>query len=224
MSAWLHLAINVLGTILLGASNYCMQCLSFPTRDEVNKAHSRGAWLDIGVPSVRNLRQISSKRLALWWLLAVSSIPLHFLYNSPVFTTLAAQSYGVFVAPSTIREGPWQRWNSDHPSPATGFLNISAFETLDHAECIRAYSKPYMSDRSNVAIIVTSTNEDIETITYNNYELCQESLVPYCWICSDTGYRSSCDVGTITSTANKWNVSYTITSTANKMDRRLQLL
>lgn len=41
-STGFHLLINVLGTILLGASSYCMQCLSAPSRDDVNQLHARG--------------------------------------------------------------------------------------------------------------------------------------------------------------------------------------
>ena len=37
LNLWLHLAINVLSTLLLGASNYCMQCLASPTREEIGK-------------------------------------------------------------------------------------------------------------------------------------------------------------------------------------------
>ena len=33
LNTWLHLAINVFSTILLGCSNYCMQLLSSPTRE-----------------------------------------------------------------------------------------------------------------------------------------------------------------------------------------------
>jgi hypothetical protein len=75
----IHLLINVLSTILLSASNYCMQCLSAPTRIEVDKAHAKRQWLDIGVPSIKNLTHISAKRVLLWWLLGLTSLPLHLL-------------------------------------------------------------------------------------------------------------------------------------------------
>lgn len=75
----LHILINILSTILLSGSNYCMQCLSAPTRREVDKAHGRREWLDIGIPSFRNLTRIGRRRVALWLLLAVSSLPLHLL-------------------------------------------------------------------------------------------------------------------------------------------------
>lgn len=79
LSLWLHLAINILGTVLLAASNYCMQILSAPTRGEVDKAHQKKKWLDIGVPSIRNLFEIKKRRAYLWLFLGLSSIPLHLL-------------------------------------------------------------------------------------------------------------------------------------------------
>ena len=74
-----HLLINILSTVLLSASNYCMQCLSAPTRAEVNRAHAKKTWADIGVPSVRNLRLISPKNTICWLLLGLFSVPLHLL-------------------------------------------------------------------------------------------------------------------------------------------------
>lgn len=74
-----HLLINVLSTFLLSGSNYCMQCLSAPTRPELDRAHMQKKWLDIGIPSVRNLTRISRKRALLWIILGTSSLPLHLL-------------------------------------------------------------------------------------------------------------------------------------------------
>jgi hypothetical protein len=65
MNTGLHFLINLLSAVLLSSSNYCMQCLSAPTRSEVDRAHAQSVWLDIGIPSVRNLRHISWKRAAL---------------------------------------------------------------------------------------------------------------------------------------------------------------
>lgn len=74
-----HIVINVLGTLLFGASNLTLQILVAPTRSEVDQAHAKGIWLDIGVPSVRNLFGISKFRVILWSFLAITSIPIHFL-------------------------------------------------------------------------------------------------------------------------------------------------
>ncbi|KAF3805184.1 hypothetical protein GCG54_00010460 [Colletotrichum gloeosporioides] len=75
----IHVLINIISTALLAGSNYCMQCLMAPTRSELNKAHSERTWLDIGVPTIRNLRSITLQRKSLWILLSISSLPLHLL-------------------------------------------------------------------------------------------------------------------------------------------------
>lgn len=75
----LHLVVNLLSSLLLGASNYCMQRLVAPTRKEIDVAHARRQYLDIGIPSMRNLGSISRARMLLWTLLALSSVPLHFV-------------------------------------------------------------------------------------------------------------------------------------------------
>jgi hypothetical protein len=75
----LHGAINALSTLLLGASNYCMQILVAPTRQEVDRAHAVRSWLDIGVPSIRNFRRVNWKRGIGWVILALSSSTLHLM-------------------------------------------------------------------------------------------------------------------------------------------------
>lgn len=79
MSTALHVLINILSTTLLTSSNYAMQVLCAPTRDEIDDTHENGQWLEIGLVSLHNLSRINKKRAILWWLLAVSSAPLHLL-------------------------------------------------------------------------------------------------------------------------------------------------
>lgn len=75
----LHVLINILSTALLGSSNYAAQCLTSPTRTEVDRAHSRKAWLHIGIPNMKNLLWISWRRKPLVILLVISAWPLHLL-------------------------------------------------------------------------------------------------------------------------------------------------
>jgi hypothetical protein len=56
-----------------------MQTVSAPMREDLDKAHARGKWLDIGIPSVRNLLCIEKKRVLIWLCLGLSSVPLHFV-------------------------------------------------------------------------------------------------------------------------------------------------
>lgn len=80
INTMVHLAINILSTALLGASNYTMQCLGSPTRAEVNAAHLKGKSLYIGVPSIRNFLHMNPLKGVLWLCLCLSTLPLHFLY------------------------------------------------------------------------------------------------------------------------------------------------
>lgn len=84
-SFWLHVVINALGSGLPSVSDYTMQCVTAPTRRECYFAHAGRDWLDVGVPSVRNLFRISWKRRIMWTLLVLSSTPVHLLYSSAVF-------------------------------------------------------------------------------------------------------------------------------------------
>jgi hypothetical protein len=79
MSTLLHIVINVLSTLLLSASNYAMQVLTAPTRDQCLEAHRQGSFLDIGILSLRNIKSISLRSKLLYFALAISSIPLHLL-------------------------------------------------------------------------------------------------------------------------------------------------
>jgi len=83
---WLHLGINALSTLLLSGSNYTQQCLAAPTRSEIDAAHARRRWMDIGVPSVRNLFMIKGERTFLWIAIGITSIPLHLMYVSIITT------------------------------------------------------------------------------------------------------------------------------------------
>ncbi|KAF5721345.1 hypothetical protein FMUND_3655 [Fusarium mundagurra] len=58
-------AVNVFAIILVAGANYVVQILNSPTRAEVDNAHSTLKWLDIGIPSLRNMSLISSTRATL---------------------------------------------------------------------------------------------------------------------------------------------------------------
>ncbi|KAF3018204.1 hypothetical protein E8E14_012274 [Neopestalotiopsis sp. 37M] len=83
----LHLGINIFSTALLASSNFFMQILNAPSREEVIQAHARGSWLDIGVLSSRNAFQVSRFKTASWMIFFFSSLPIHLLFNSTIFQT-----------------------------------------------------------------------------------------------------------------------------------------
>ncbi|RYC56619.1 hypothetical protein CHU98_g9592 [Xylaria longipes] len=96
----LHLLINIVSTLVVEVPlkkweanpfnpqyNFFMQILNAPSREELDNAHSKGSWLGIGVPSVRNGFLVSKFKTWCWIALLISSIPIHLLFNSIIFET-----------------------------------------------------------------------------------------------------------------------------------------
>ena len=179
LDIWTHLAINALSTLLLGGSNYCMQCLCAPTRAEVDRAHSREKWLDIGVPSVRNLRRVSRRKTYLWWMLALSSIPLHLMYNSVFYKSLSTNDYDLFYVKQGFVDGgnftvtkknTALTWNPGDPEvgPAEvqhALLNTDRYERLDTTACISSYGTNFLTDRRNL-VLVSSNGTSNNSLLY----------------------------------------------------------
>lgn len=83
----LHLIINLISTLIIASSNFFMQILNAPTRKEVDTAHQQRSWLEIGVPSMRNVLHVSRLKTLCWILFNLSSIPIHLVFNSAIFET-----------------------------------------------------------------------------------------------------------------------------------------
>jgi hypothetical protein len=144
MSWWssaFHIVINVLSTLLLGASNYTMQVLSSPTRGEIDRAHSSNQWQDIGVLSLRNLGCIPRRRRFLCVILALSSIPIHLFYNSAVFFIGADNDYKVFL----FEFGSTEYTNIYELSDAANKASNPSYKMLNSVETFRAYSSAFVS-------------------------------------------------------------------------------
>ncbi|KAF7955727.1 hypothetical protein EAE96_004651 [Botrytis aclada] len=161
LSTALHILINVLSTILLSASNYTMQCLNSPTRKAIDCAHAEKKWLDIGIPSWRNQRSISRIDKILWCLLGLSSIPLHFFYNSAVFLDLAAQQYSASI---TNRTGVLTLMNND---------SRVNYTKLDYKECERIYNHEYVVGNGDLYLITPDIFYMVEfeqdgSVSYNH--------------------------------------------------------
>ena len=159
---WLHLLINALSTIVLAASNYCMQCLSSPTRKDIDKYHAKGIHLHISVPSYSNLRRISASKCILWFILAFSSIPLHLLYNSAVFLTVGTRSYTVYQLSNTLLSKLDSNPNLTSTSTFSGigYDEIGTFRTyaeewtkLENPACIGIYTAVTLSAYSDLLLL-----------------------------------------------------------------------
>ncbi|KAI0533756.1 hypothetical protein GGR58DRAFT_485453 [Xylaria digitata] len=106
---FLHLLINILSTLVLASTNFFMQILNAPTREEIDAAHREGTWLEIGVSSARNVLRVSKLKAFCWLGLLVSSIPIHLLFNSTVFETEYRESgFNLTIATDEfLNEGPF---------------------------------------------------------------------------------------------------------------------
>ncbi|KAL4950215.1 hypothetical protein BDW69DRAFT_187553 [Aspergillus filifer] len=204
LSSGIHFLINALSTFLLSASNFAMQCLSAPTRNDVDRAHERKKWLDIGVPSIRNLWRIPRSRMLLWLCLVMTSVPLHLFYNSTVYSTTSANSYNVYVSDyshlMSATPGDVELvydvsnnfdWNVKSASQLVAESKI--LERLDPKDCISAYATTFQAKYANVALISPDFNNTGNITT--PVALLGTSTVPtgggseapdpYYWICKD---------------------------------------
>ena len=138
-----------------------MQRLASPTRRELDKAHKKHKWLDIGVPSFRNLFFINKWRSLGWVVLAASSLPLHLFYNSAVFAQISAVDYSIFVVDPTFFTGtPYNVSNTYYESSRTPILqwlhnNTQSLTNLTTTECINNYAQQMQSSRGHVLAVTT---------------------------------------------------------------------
>lgn len=101
-----HLMINILSSLVLASTNFFMQVLNAPSREELDSAHEKGSWLDIGVPSPRNVFKVSRFKRIMWILFFLSSVPIHLLFNSAIFATDRREStFSYFVFDESVRNG-----------------------------------------------------------------------------------------------------------------------
>ncbi|KAL8992384.1 MAG: hypothetical protein Q9169_007142 [Polycauliona sp. 2 TL-2023] len=202
MNTWLQFLINVLSTVLLGASNYCMQCLTSPTRQEVDEAHAKKKLLRIGVPSFRNLKAISRGRMLLWLGLCLSALPLHFLYNSTIFMTTQANAYTVLAGPSSFLRSDFNvssfyskrsdfNTSSFYPESLTSYpynildvardfhhrLQTTSHVIMSNARCQDAYNHQYVSDLGDVFIEIRPSLRTTNKTECGGYPKCMAQVL-----------------------------------------------
>ena len=221
-----QLIINILASLLLAASNYCMQILSSPRREEVDAAHAANEWLSIGVPNCKNLRYLPWTRRLLLLILALCSLPVHLLWNSAILLEEPANNYLVAAVS--------QEFVSGAPINATSFVSQDLSEvksieerlkSLTHnstnltaAKCITNYAKELLSDYSNLALVTSVHNSSNSLLGLWEYDIrtpstsTSEILYPLAmnWPCSIIQAmaveRVDCNLAELaTSNATNWS-------------------
>lgn len=192
MSLWMHLLINGLSAILLGASNYTMQCLASPTRSECDTAHARGEWLGIGIDGMHNLKRISWKRSTVWVLLGLSSIPIHLLFNSAVFKTLDGTHHNMAVVNAAFSRKPDLSGDIKKAVQDQGFPQTSRaasqslefiqnmqsiyatdeaqFDVLSPSDCVSTYGMQFVTGYSDLLLMTADEDlQDNRTVFFTSF-------------------------------------------------------
>ncbi|KAJ5415398.1 hypothetical protein N7465_004093 [Penicillium sp. CMV-2018d] len=227
LSTGFHLLVNFLSTALLSASNFGMQCLSAPRRHDIDRAHRSGTWLDIGVPSVRNLFRVSAVHSGLWLCLGFLSIPFHLMYgiprpvyNSAIYETTAVFAYDVFAGPGSLAH----KNLTDLHLTRFGFYtekadNRDSFQHLFHAatngtldrlqgiECLDAFAQTFQKTYSRLLIVTDDVKEnDSYDLVHTNpvfspNEYVSSNIGPFDWLCPKVrqpdGTLPDCNVNSI---------------------------
>lgn len=161
------LLINILATIMIASSNYIMQCLCAPTRQELRNAHhSFNRYLRVGISSPVNVAHVSGWRALMWWLMALTSIPVHLLFNSAFYGTLQANDYAIGIFTSDFQnDQTWKQCSAFDTGSWTQlscklYTDSSRYERIDAQECIDRYSVPVINQFSNVILVSSMPSSD----------------------------------------------------------------
>ena len=208
VDTWVHLTINILSTLLLGASNYTLQILVAPAREDIDAIHALHKSVDIAVPSIGNWTFMTLRKRILFSILVVTSLPLHLVYNSVIFSTNSAIEYRATAVSSDFLQHnptatPWNdailqnttfynvtqlRANSsiDHISFAKASVNQfwhdannGSFTTMDSDHCYDAVSNIYESTYSNVILFTNFSSRDKSLLSSYRSNSTDLSSTPY---------------------------------------------
>ncbi|KAI0454720.1 hypothetical protein F5B21DRAFT_473937 [Xylaria acuta] len=163
----LHLLINIASTLVLASSNFFMQVLNAPTRQEVNNAHFKSSWLGIGVPSVRNAFRVSPFKTWCWISLLLSSVPIHLLFNSAVFEVDKRESdfHLTIATEQFLRGGDFYPPGSSLAIPGLVSVDDSAFPNNNFDSWGRNDGYGYPVNRTDYKNYLSPVVSNISTTT-----------------------------------------------------------
>ncbi|PUU76462.1 hypothetical protein B9Z19DRAFT_990571 [Tuber borchii] len=166
--------------------------------------------MDIGVPSIRNLFRIKAERAFLWIAIGITSIPLHLLYNSAVYTSLAANDFYIFIVTNNHFEpGAYTNTSSPVFSSGSSWATLNAtmgeeygnfqlfysmlegrntgtgrYEDLTPSQCAKRYNADFLSTNRNLFLITSHTSNATQNDTLLDW-IDYSAVSPSRWICYD---------------------------------------
>ncbi|KAK8102321.1 hypothetical protein PG984_015467 [Apiospora sp. TS-2023a] len=231
----LHVALNIVSSLFLASGNYCMQILVAPSRAEIDKADAKGCSLEIGVPSVKNLRYIQRSRIVLWILIGILSTLLHLFWNSALFTSIPVVAVPRAIATSDFLTAA-ENWTISDPlghrswwhfAPGYGEAshNVSliynlqemapTMERLDTAACIERFINPLTVSTSVIVVAQNMTSQQFNGSSLldgwvSGWETWTLSAT---WICdayqsSDLNHWRLCDSNWAKEFSNDWHLRW----------------
>jgi hypothetical protein len=164
MTVWLLLPLNIAATVLISTSNYVMQVMAAPDRKEVDYAHSLATSITIGGMRFRNLKFGGPYRRFIWWVLGLSSLPIHVLLNSAIYGALQASDSGILILSEDFQsDDAWQQCNStssggiqtvEFACSLMQDFNAGKTVSLTPQQCLHQYANAFQANASS-AIVVT---------------------------------------------------------------------
>ncbi|KAK3709242.1 hypothetical protein LTR37_010980 [Vermiconidia calcicola] len=202
---------------------------SFPTRKEIDRAHAKGDWLDIGIPSVRNIMGKGLMEAGSLMVLASSSKPIHLLYNSVVFKAVDSNRYYALLVNEGFLEDKrlslagtpdCRHWSEEcsaiervQRTFARNLGDTSLAQRLEPEECTVKYGVQHLSGRSDLLLI---TGDHGQAHAANNTEYYTRyggtdwgtihGGLPFQWICGRYLTMATCDIQSVKQNASKWTL------------------
>ncbi|KAK3946005.1 hypothetical protein QBC46DRAFT_370559 [Diplogelasinospora grovesii] len=206
----LHALINVLVVVLIAGANYTFQILSSPTRSEVDAAHGRKRWLDIGIPSVRNFGHIQWTRSVLAVILLLAALATQIMYNAVITTSQPAADYKLVVVTQSFLKGAQFSNDTSNNAAMLSRLDILALQdqasrnelvNLTTTQCVQQFEGAFETTYS-AALLVTNSNSQssslLQTLSaptrINSGGVVDLSTVQYCLAQPNTGGGQTCSV------------------------------
>ncbi|GAW26772.1 hypothetical protein SAMD00023353_4800580 [Rosellinia necatrix] len=140
-----------------------MQVLNSPSREEIDRAHATGSWLDVGVSSIRNTFRLSKFKSSCWTVFILSSIPIHLLFNSAVFRTdYRGANFHLTIATEDFTKGA----TYFPPGASLFFPGLSSIDLDEYLETGEASRSAY--DANGVSIWAQDYGFQVQPSEYDD--------------------------------------------------------
>jgi hypothetical protein len=183
---------------------------------------------------MRNLYKLRGVKVFLSLTLALTSLPIHLVFNSAVFTADSTTNYSValvnqgfletgdFTTTQALQDraavveikpnNPGTPFEQQLKAMQKIFTRFTAdgsqgeAEILSNRECIDAYGNGYTSGRSLLLLLTNATNPDDIHDTVFWWDYAGGTANDHSWICNDVG-GTPCNVVAAAENATRWTVN-----------------